>query len=261
MVKYALDVYFSTIPLLTHTRLVRRILTGLGYQTHDAMLQAAHYRVPSTRPRFILWASLPAHRLPAFPQPQTASPPTTFGFGSTWFLSRRAAPHHTYTVGDALTDLKLWEWENPNQDAKPPARNSMTTEASLQQPIEQFFVRQGAAFTGIDAQSYASLPRTEFQRSMRKGAHEDVYNHVTRCAYTHIERVCNIPSAPNADHMNLPENLKTDAMRDGKYDALKDRRYRRLNIDQVFQACLTALDPMGKDSRVRKEIFHQIHEN
>lgn len=129
MVKYVLHArYCSAALTLITTRLVRRILTGLGYQTHNAMLQAAEYRVPSSRPRFILWALLPACRLPPFPQSQNAPPPTIFNPGSTWYRSRRAAPHYTYTVGYATTDLQLWEWKNPNREAKYLAEDSKTAE-------------------------------------------------------------------------------------------------------------------------------------
>jgi site-specific DNA-cytosine methylase len=245
--------YFSPALVLTGTRLVRRILTGVGYQTHDAMLQAAQYSVPSSRPRFILLASLPGHQLPAFPQPYN-TPPQFFNMGLTnmWYIKRRAAPHRAYTVGDATTDLKLWEWENPNYyDRLPAGKNS----------IKQYTVKPGASFTGDNVQLYRSTPMTEFQRRMRKGALAEAYNHVTRCAMNHIARVCNIPAHPDADHMDLPDWLKTEAMRDGRYDSPRERRYRRLNINEIFLACLTTLDPMGMQMRVSKQISYQSHDN
>lgn len=120
---------------------------------------------------------------------------------------------------------------------------------------------RGAAFTGKNTQLYASTPRTDFQRTMRKGAPAQVYNHVTRCHTAHVEQVCNLPPTIDADHMDLPEALKTDAMKEGRYDAKKDRRYRRLNIDEVFQACLSTLNPMGKSSRVCRNLFLEVHES
>lgn len=205
------------------------------------MLQAAQYGVPSSRPRFILWASLPAFELPAFPQPQNISPRSFhLGIMNTSFVKRRAAPHHTLTAGDAMTDLQLWEWQNHN--SYPPAAG--------REGITQHVVLPMVPFTGHNVQLYESEPRTEFQRRMRKGATANVYGHVTHCARPHVERICNLPARPDADHKDLPERLQTATMLNGTYDSPQERRYQRLNMDQTFQACLTTLNPMGKKSRV-----------
>lgn len=211
------------------------------------MLQAARYNVPSSRPRFILMASLPGYQLPTFPQPHNVSPQGFhLPFGSTWYIQGRAAPHHSYTVGDATTDLKLWEWEGTScNERRPAGKNS----------IKQYHVKTEAPLTGDDVQFYGSAPLTEFQRRMRKGAPADVHNHVTHCTMNHVPRVCNIPARPDADHKDLPRDLQTPAMQEGKYNHSKERRYRRLDINEVFLACLTKLDPMGMKTRVSKQLF------
>lgn len=95
---------------------------------------------------------------------------------------------------------------------------------------------------------------TEYQRQMRRRI-TSVSNHVTASGSGDtVDRVCSLPRHPDADHLDLPEGLKTPAMQEGKFDALNERRYRRLDIDEAFPACKTTFDPLQQGQRVSNRI-------
>lgn len=88
-----------------------------SYQVRFGLLQAGHYGTPQSRVRFFLWAAQHELILPEFPAP-------THDFPRTIKMQIKIGPHvvapiksnrgtrsqRFITVGDAILDLKPWEW-------------------------------------------------------------------------------------------------------------------------------------------------------
>lgn len=226
------------------------------------MLQAAEYGVPQSRSRVIFWASQPGYTLPHFPQPENYLT-NYYNLPSKEFYcfrTRRSAPHNLCTLKDVVTDLAAFEWTN-TQTVIPQFAAEREERRDRSRRIRQYSVNpvnnKKLNFIGQDLQPYLSEPLSEFQRKLRKGlTRQQLRNHVTyNAGEKMVERVCNIPlehQLPRADYRYLPDLIKTPALLDPPTEKKYDGRYRRLQMDGIFDTCMTRMDPNGINGEVRK---------
>ncbi|KAL2069986.1 hypothetical protein VTL71DRAFT_14666 [Oculimacula yallundae] len=245
-------------------KFILRALTSLGYQVHFALLQAAEYGVPSSRKRVFFWASLPGYNLPKFPQQQNLYKSATNSADQVGHRKRRSAPHRACTVGDAITDLPKFDWSHP----KVGDDRAITIDRKhrMNTGINQFVVYQDDNTVGLKEQSYATGPLSEYQRKMRLGVGMDgLQNHVTMHwsdAMTML--ICEIPLRPGADHRDVSTELRSSWPFLWHPDSAAPRQkfYRgrcgRLDMEELFETCLTNMNPTGKNGRVVHPTQHRV---
>ncbi|KAE8453267.1 hypothetical protein EG329_011334 [Mollisiaceae sp. DMI_Dod_QoI] len=223
-------------------KLIYRALTGMGYQVHHALLQAAEHNVPSTWKRVIFWASLPGFTLPEFPQPQNV--------------------HEHGLVGDVVTDLPAFEWVNPHIII--PQTPLQKKEAEQRwHTITAYDISLEDKFVGRNHQSYSTPPLSEFQRKLRKDVLINrLFNHITDKPGVDVERVCNIPMSPNKDHRDAPKDLMPRFLWHPDSKAAEHNfypgRYGRLDMEGTFNTCLTSLEPCGPNAMVLHPTQHRV---
>jgi len=127
--------------------LLLRTITGLGYQAEYALLQAAEHGLPQSRPRVFFWASRPDCPLPKFPQPENV---VECGGVWEWHRTRRSAPHKMVTVGDVMTDLPQFEWENPHGIIPETMADKADRLARWNKGIAQYPVSRDEQWVGVD---------------------------------------------------------------------------------------------------------------
>jgi site-specific DNA-cytosine methylase len=226
-------------------------MTSLGYQAEYTTLQCAEYGTPQSRRRVIFWASQLGYPLPSFPQPENV---VEHGSSTpSWHKTRRSAPHPVVSIGAAISDLPAFEWINPHQVIAQTAQDR-SDRALRQHKISQVEVEQAAHSVGKNHQSYASRPLSEFQRQARAGVPQDgLLNHVTiRSNQETVERVCNIPMLPGADHRDMPKKLQLNCLTNetAKRNCFYPGRFGRLDYEGIFQTCMTDISPSGKNGKV-----------
>jgi DNA (cytosine-5)-methyltransferase 1 len=176
------------------------------------VLQAGHYGVPQSRRRVIIcgvkrgsplneWP-LPSH---CFPKQGSLSMAVDYGDSPCRYdFNKRAgglAPHGSITVWDACSDLPAFEFKNPHKTySQTDAEREELERRAL--AIKQFdVVNRPRAFVGVRQQPYATMPLSEFQRYVRQGCGEMVYDHIARAFNdVTIERICRVPLRAGADH-------------------------------------------------------------
>ncbi|KAM0152941.1 hypothetical protein ACHAPG_007335 [Botrytis cinerea] len=211
-------------------KFIFRFLTSLGYQCQHATLQAGAYGVPSSRKRVIIWACLPGHKLPKYPEPTNVfksvprNPP----------YLRRSAPHWPINIGDCISDLSLIGVENPHEETK-------------------HLTSKNKKNVGSGKQICASTPRSEYQRRVQNSdSCQPLHNHVTgRISVRQNERVRTVPLEAGADYRRMDEKLMTKAMREVLEEMRKNKNYRnkklegkygRLSVDDLFKIFTTTRD-------------------
>lgn len=238
-------------------KFIIRALTSLGYQVQFSVLQAGEHGTPQSRMRVFFWGSKPGYPLPKYPEPThffagRAPKPTR--------RTRRAAPHHPITVGDAISDLSAFDYtmDIPGESATDKAARALRAAKISQEPVlEGFHVKIGA-----DISTYSSrLVLSEYQRELRQiRGLTSVQNHYT-CRWNDktMIRIMKIPMRPGANHLDLPAEEDMWCLRSKKSAASKHRnytdRYRRLDYDKPFQTCLCKIDPSGKNGSVSNTNF------
>jgi DNA (cytosine-5)-methyltransferase 1 len=236
-------------------KFIIRALTSLGYQVQFSVLQAGEHGTPQSRMRVFFWGSKPGFPLPKYPEPThvfRAPKPTR--------RVRRGAPHHTITVGDAISDLPAFEYTMDIPDECPIDKAVRARRAGK---ISQIPLLEGSdAKIGGDFQPYSSwVVLSEYQRELRRNPSEPlVENHYT-CRWNDetMIRILKIPMRPGANHLDLPAEEDMWCLRSEKSAASKHcyypDRYRRLDYDKTFQTCLCKIDPSGKNGNVSNSSF------
>ena len=159
------------------------------------------------------------------------------------------------TVGDALSDLPLFDWVNPN-GVIPQTRQDRADRERRRRTITQYEIDQNRTYVGENIQLYVSQPASEFQRKLRAGVpNSRLLNHVTNYWGDEMtERICNVPMRPGANHWNIPDVLfkKKNFLRNET--AAKHRfypgRFGRLGMNGFFQTCMTDIRLDGKNGKV-----------
>ena len=223
--------------------------------------------MPQSRQRAFFWASLPGNPLPNYPQPQNKFSGMCAVSWHRKHDSSRGAPHPEVTVGDTLTDLPAFDWVNPHQIVGRSSEENLNRIRRATK-IRQVQVLNKPNFVGDDEQAYAYHPLSEYQRRLRKGVPDHkLRNHVTIKYFDQprwnknggimnvkTEQVCSIPMKSGANHRELPQPLRpwflshpdSRASRHNYYPG----RYRRLDMEEHFETCLTEIDPNGKNGKV-----------
>jgi DNA (cytosine-5)-methyltransferase 1 len=233
-------------------KFIIRALTSLGYQVQFSVLQAGEHGTPQSRMRVFFWGSKPGYPLPKYPEPTHFFPgrapkPTR--------RTRRSAPHHSITIGDAISDLPAFDWtmDIPGESAIDRAARTHRAGKISQVPL----LEGSTAKIGADIQAYSSrLLLSEYQRELRRNLRAtSVQNHYT-CRWNDetMIRIMRIPMRPGANHLDLSAKEDMWCLRSEKSAASKHRnypdRYRRLDYEKTFQTCLCKIDPSGKNGNV-----------
>jgi DNA (cytosine-5)-methyltransferase 1 len=239
-------------------KFIMRALTSLGYQVQFSVLQAAEHGTPQSRYRVFFWGSMPGYPLPKYPEPTHVfsgnKPKVTR-------RTRRSAPYHTVSVGDAISDLPAFEWkmkikgESADERLKRDLRGYKMAQVSVTpDPDARNIVNKRL---GDDVQVYDSqTPLSEYQRELRRNVKDNfVYNaYTSRWKDETMERILRIPMRPGANHLDLPEEQDMYCLRSEQSAAARHSfypdRYRRLDYEKTFQTCLTKIDPSGKNGNV-----------
>ncbi|TGO37633.1 hypothetical protein BHYA_0092g00160 [Botrytis hyacinthi] len=244
-------------------KFIFRVFTSLGYQCQHAALQAGAYGVPSSRKRVIFWASLPGYKLPKFPEPTNAF--NRIPKDAPYI--RKSAPHRPLTIQNCISDLPLWEFENPHKKIKQTPEQE-SSQINRGKTITQYPILKNQKLVGLEKQHYASPHLCEFQRQARKSVPDQLlHNNVTgRISMKQAERVCSIPLEAGADYrrMNealLPNNLKKESARCQKnvyYRNRKlERRYGRLSENETFKIITTVNDQYSTSSWMLNPKLHR----
>lgn len=183
---------------------LRAILQGLadaGYSAACAELLAAHYGAPQMRWRLIIigWRS-------------DLDIPAGYGFP--------APSASTGSIGDLLPNCTISEQET---------RGFVTTQEAIGD--------LPAIAAGEQTSSYVGPPQGTYQRSMRDGLHDELYNHyAARLSAVNLARIACLK--PGQDWRDLPDELLPGSMRRA---LRKDhtRRYRRMTWDGIPRSVIT----------------------
>lgn len=239
-------------------KFIVRALTAMGYQARFSLQQAGMYGVPQSRRRFFIWGVLRGHTLPQFPQPTHTFPKP----GSLSVLlpnvgvrfdpvTTHSAPHRYTSVGDAISDLPAFEYDEPKLPEDERSRSGA----------------HRGKWIGKEVQTYDAEPKSDFQKAMRRHVKDKkLYNHVTK-TFTdmNVKRICNVPKRPPVgqphpdpepfyDHRDLPKELSPWCLSDPNSRAAAHRGwpglYGRLDYQSYFQTALTEVCPMGKQGKV-----------
>lgn len=183
----------------------------IGYLTHFKVLQAAHYGVPQSRWRLILFGALRPLSLPEFPQPTHAAKitPNFKGGNSVTFQTNMTDmfyAKHT-TVWDAISDLPK--------------------------------LSNGEKYEGI----YTSERLSQYQTLLRKGCNRVRNHHTNKLGELQFQRVLNIKNE-GENWKNLPVHLMPDNLKKmlEKYGSGLgcNQRFGRLSSDGLFSTILTS---------------------
>lgn len=233
-------------------KFIIRALTSMGYQVQFSVLQAAEHGTPQSRTRVFFWGSAPEYPLPKYPEPThifvgKRPKPTQ--------PTRRSAPHHHVTIGDTISDLPAFDWAMtlPGESATHRAARDRRAERINQVRILDVYHKR----IGADIQYYSSrVPLSEYQRELRRNVQGESVQNAYTCRWKDeiMERVLRIPMRPGANHLDLPAKYDIRCLRvkdtiAAKHNFYQDR-YRRLDYDKAFQACLCKIDPSGKNGSV-----------
>ncbi|KAI8141958.1 S-adenosyl-L-methionine-dependent methyltransferase [Fennellomyces sp. T-0311] len=236
---------------------ILRCLTSMGYQVRFGLHQAANQGVAQSRRRLFVWGARIGNKLPDFPAPANcfdnrASVTINVGYTHTITYSNRTgsrAPLPAMTVGDSISDLPGFEYENTHHIIPDNAEYAKIRRETVvrQLPATQDIV-------GREKQPYPNAPKTDFQTFIRNGA-DTLHNHVTRSfSHVNVERIYNVAMRPGADHRSLPDSLEPYFLSE-KNPATK--RYKhwagrmgRLDFNGRFQTQLTQMEPLGKNGTV-----------
>jgi site-specific DNA-cytosine methylase len=242
-------------------KFIIRALTSLGYQVQFSALQAGEHGTPQSRKRVFFWGSAPGYPLPKYPEPTHifpgAAPKTTR-------RTRRAAPHASVSIGDALSDLPAFDWKMQLADETDVERVARERQQLLRTSrINQIPIIIGTnARIGADIQQYASRnPLSEFQRQLRRNVKTKIINNAYTCCWndTTMARVLRIPMNPGASHNDIDAKYDMSCLRSEKGAAPRHKyypdRYQRLDYEKQFQTCLTDINPSGKNGKVSKPCF------
>jgi DNA (cytosine-5)-methyltransferase 1 len=224
----------------------------MGYQVQFSVLQAAEHGTPQSRIRVFFWASARGYPLPKYPEP------THFFHGRKPKITRRtrrSAPHHAVSVGDAITDLPPFDWMMTvcGESAADRAARSLRAGRFSQVPLADGLHSR----IGADIQLYSTRsPLSEYQRELRQNVKGMTVRNAYTCRWNEetMERVLRIPMRPGANHLDIPAKYDMNCLRGkdtaaSKHSFYKDR-YRRLDYEKTFQTCLCKIDPSGKNGNV-----------
>ncbi|KAJ5051729.1 uncharacterized protein L3040_001501 [Drepanopeziza brunnea f. sp. 'multigermtubi'] len=249
-------------------RMIYRTYTSMGYQVQCAVLYAEEHGSPQSRPRVIIWATQPGCRLPEYPQPEhlwkTRAACPIFMPGSKlnqsdfhWHRKRRSTPHRVVTLGDAWIDLPEYDIKNPHLII-PQTRFQKFEAEQRRNKITFYDSLDGESYVGSDNQTYASGPKSEYQRIMRKGTTDNVITaHVTRkLTSINTERVCTIPLVTEANHESLPVALKFRSR--NSTPVYSPKKCCRLALDGIHNVCMTELEVAGKYGNILHPTQHRI---
>lgn len=189
-----------------------------------------------------------------------------------WHKKKATAPHREISLAQAISDLPAFEWENPHNVVES-SREEIQNRLERASKIDQFRIEPERKYVGYNQQKYASKPRNEFQRRLRRNTRDStLHNHVTVSWFDRpkkstlhggweaiwTERVCNIPllslDKDACDHRDLPDALKCTFHPDSK--AAKNnfypKRLGRLHLNRPFPTFLTtSIHPSTKKSQVK----------
>ncbi|KAL0066508.1 hypothetical protein AAF712_006551 [Marasmius tenuissimus] len=192
------------------TKMIVRVLIGLGYQVHFKVLQAGDYGSPQSRERIIFWGAKRGLKLPDFPAPthtfeskvykipcnrsRTLPPPTRSKNPEVIRGGEhRYAPLKAVTIRDAIDDLPPFDWVNPHIRILETQNDKRHAQARHQAGIRQCVVKRSSAWSdlpGFPNGGEYSSPQTLYQKWMRDkmGDGKLVYQHVTSaCAPNIVE--------------------------------------------------------------------------
>ncbi|EJD38142.1 S-adenosyl-L-methionine-dependent methyltransferase [Auricularia subglabra TFB-10046 SS5] len=255
--------------------LITSILLRLGYQVRIGLLNAGMHGTPQNRRRFFLIAAEPGSTLPDFPHPTHAFPkaktlkmapfptaqpgwPVDDGEEAVGDDEMRlpplCVPHPKITVGDAIGDLKGYNWKrNPERQHNAPSF-----------PCD---LKKGCNPNMPNA--YARNAASEFQVRARENTEvmsAKQLQHVTAGFKEYIVRnVWDIPIRADGEDENArnpgwtaidpdsrraqygladpTSHVSRDGMREGRY-------YRRLKMNGHFATLVTNVRPTAKQSQV-----------
>ncbi|KAI9246081.1 S-adenosyl-L-methionine-dependent methyltransferase [Phascolomyces articulosus] len=249
---------------------ILRCLTSMGYQVRFGIHQAGNHGVAQSRRRLIVWGARIGKQLPDFPEPATCFSGTSSvtisvdnkntGSKTTICYYNRTgnrAPLPAVTVGDTISDLPPFEYENTHHLLPDNGKNIQIRNKTVVKQLDGT-----VGMVGTEIQKYGNEAKTDFQADIRHGANM-LHNHVTRSfSPLNIERVCNIPMRPGADHRDLPDALEPWCLSaknpaSARHDMWKGL-YGRLDFEGRFQTQLTEMSPMGKQGTVLHPNQHRV---
>ncbi|EGO05372.1 hypothetical protein SERLA73DRAFT_68986 [Serpula lacrymans var. lacrymans S7.3] len=238
-------------------KFVMRVMIAMGYQVRVGLLQAAHYGTPQTRVRFFLVASKHGYPLPELPQPSHDFPlvdsleikfPNGHYVRPIKFMNG-TAPHSYVSIDDAIHDLPLFDWSNPDRAGR--SRQDPET----RDDIKQVKCDKQKAWCGLRGQAvYRHEPRTAFQLWCRRKPTEDLQQYTRTYLPIKVKRVRSIPLKAKADYRDMPSALwEWQTANPGSAMARSGFRpglYGRLDRSLWFQTTVTNVDPTAKQCRV-----------
>ncbi|CCL99992.1 uncharacterized protein FIBRA_02017 [Fibroporia radiculosa] len=241
-------------------KFILRTLVSLGYQVRFKVLQAGQYGSPQDRKRVIFWGAKQGLPLPEFPLPTHSFPRGVQAFklptgdilrpvtrsdhSATTSKSMRLdfAPLLPVTVNEALSDLPPFDWINPFVSLRPTSQQLDSIQTRLAAGIRRFdaLTSPHSTYPGFnDATPYLTLPMNSYQEWIRQGSSSLVKHQYTRrFAASVVERVLNVPFGPEADHTDLPHQLRISRMWQGVCG--------RIDENGFFGTALTTVMPTGQ---------------
>ncbi|MBW0468523.1 hypothetical protein O181_008238 [Austropuccinia psidii MF-1] len=249
-------------------RLITGTLVSLGYQVQFGVLQAAQFGAPQKRRRIIFTGALHGLTAPTLPEPThhfpdealaIPLPKNSFQYEKTvkaGYKKSNSAALKAITIRDAISDLPRFEYQNPHLII-PPATKRQKVEEPI--PLINDFLslhEPKSSLVGFDDIQYLSPPSNNFQVWLRKDLGRRIQSastsqnegvvirriqnwHVTpKFSAKVVERICNIPFRPGADHEALPQPLKLKPAANNLFNDL-DGNYGRLSYDDQFQTIIT----------------------
>ncbi|KAI8138541.1 S-adenosyl-L-methionine-dependent methyltransferase [Fennellomyces sp. T-0311] len=235
---------------------ILRCLTSMGYQVRFGIHQAGNQGVAQSRRRLIVWGARIGKQLPDFPEPATCFSGTTsitidLEGSSICYCNRTGnrAPQPPVTVGDTISDLPGFEYENTHQVIPDSDKYRKIRESTVVKQLPAT-----SSIVGRQKQPYINPPKTDFQTDIRHGA-DALHNHVTRSFNPLVvERIYNIPVKPGADHRSLPDSLEPWCLSPknpaSQRHAMWKGLFGRLDFEGRFQTQLTEMQPMGKQGTI-----------
>ncbi|PWN47588.1 S-adenosyl-L-methionine-dependent methyltransferase [Violaceomyces palustris] len=260
-----------------YLKLITLSLLSLGYSTTFGVVQSGSFGVPQSRRRLILWGAKDGYRLPELPSPthvfrgQPASTPSWLdGLGNrcrashdTTSGNNGSAPLPPVTIGDAISDLPQFDWQDPHV-IYPQVTDPELAERRKRQEIygiPSYRVERSLGAVGPFEQPYLTEPKTSFQRMVRISNPSTVLQHQTRCLNEEaVERVVNVPLIPNAnweswstDRVSKPHlcpyGLSSTSSISESMAYYVDS-FRRPSYDSHHCVAVTSLDPSSKSGSV-----------
>ncbi|KAI0636601.1 S-adenosyl-L-methionine-dependent methyltransferase [Trametes polyzona] len=234
-------------------------LTALGYQVHFRVLQAGQYGAPQGRRRVIFLGARRDVPLPAFPLPLHAFPSPVHNVnlptGEVLYPVTRpgadeeghqCAPLGAVTVFEALNDLVGPFLKRPES-----FKDLAHAKKRLAAGIAQFTACNSETWHSLPGfqtpEPYPHPPLSRYQSWLRANNKYGVLYHYTpRFAHGVVERVVNVPIAPDAGHIgNRLYDRKT-----GKPKKIYLTMYGRINGKGQFVTAMTTIAPNAKGGKV-----------